>query len=200
MKIKGKEYVTVAERISEFRTNPIYENWSIQTEILEHVDGFIMMKATIRNAEDRIISDGIAYETNEAQGSNLINLTSYIENCQSSSWGRALACLNIGVNGSIASADEVENAVSRQTNSGGRSTNGTVQKTQSEQPEKTQKEFEVKYWDGNSPIEQFDHFTVDSASGIETYKTMKKKADNSLFGLNINENCDPSVKFYSFEG
>jgi len=114
MLISGKQYMQVNERISEFRKNPKYEGYTLTTEILEHKDGFIMMKALVKDMTDRLVADGIAYEINEAEGSNKINLTSYIENCQTSAWGRALGNLGIGVDASIASAEEVKNAIKRQ--------------------------------------------------------------------------------------
>ena len=134
MKIGNKEYMQVNERIAEFRTNSKYQGFTLTTEILEHQDGFIMMKAIVKDDKDRIIADGIAYEINEADGLNKINLTSYIENCQTSAWGRALGNLGIGVDVSIASAEEVKNAVQRQESSG--RPVETTQQTQEKQFEK----------------------------------------------------------------
>ena len=50
----------------------------------------------------------------EKEGSTFINKTSYIENCETSAWGRALGNLGIGIDTSIASAEEVQNAVLNQ--------------------------------------------------------------------------------------
>ena len=47
-------------------------------------------------------------------GSSQINKTSALENCETSAVGRALGMLGIGIDGSIASADEVKNAVHQQ--------------------------------------------------------------------------------------
>jgi len=46
--------------------------------------------------------------------SSYINKTSHIENCETSAVGRALGFLGIGIDTSIASADEVINAVNNQ--------------------------------------------------------------------------------------
>ena len=51
----------------------------------------------------------------EKEGSTFINKTSYIENCETSAWGRALGNLGIGIDTSIASAEEVQNAVLNQS-------------------------------------------------------------------------------------
>ena len=42
-----------------------------------------------------------------------INKTSYVENCETSAVGRALAMLGIGIDTSIASANEVEDAIAQ---------------------------------------------------------------------------------------
>jgi ribose 1,5-bisphosphokinase PhnN len=52
----------------------------------------------------------------EVKGSSHINNGSHIENAETSSVGRALGFLGIGIDTSIASADEVQNAVQNQTN------------------------------------------------------------------------------------
>ena len=49
-------------------------------------------------------------------GSSQINKSSALENCETSSCGRSLGFLNLGIDGSIASADEVENAIHQQKN------------------------------------------------------------------------------------
>lgn len=108
--IKGKDYVMVNARIKEFRENPKYEGWSIETEILETGE-IVIMKATIRNADANIIATGHAYEK---ENSTFINKTSYIENCETSAIGRALGVLGIGIDESVASFEEVANAVVQQ--------------------------------------------------------------------------------------
>jgi hypothetical protein len=47
---------------------------------------------------------------------SLVNKTSYIENCETSAWGRALGNLGIGIDASIASAEEVITAIAQQNN------------------------------------------------------------------------------------
>jgi len=198
--IKGKMYVEVSERVSEFRTNEKYTGWSLTTEILDHQNGMIIMKATAKNELDRIISEGTAYEVNEAQGSNMINLTSYIENCETSAIGRCLGFLDIGLNGSIASADEVTNAITQQESNGrtvstnAYNDNGNTNNAHREQPVKTDKEFDIKWWSGEGQIAQFEHFMV----GDIEYKTMKNKTSGELFGLAVDESVAYDQKFYKF--
>jgi len=104
-KLKIQIPFKVKERIKYFRE--IHKDWGLTSEILDLSDERCVIKATITNAEDRVIATGIAYET---KGSSYINKTSFIENCETSAWGRALANLGIGLDVAIASADEVLNA------------------------------------------------------------------------------------------
>ena len=108
--IKGKEYVEVNERVKHFIKN--YVGWSITTELLSDENGVCMFKATIRDENDRIMATGHAYEK---ESSSFINKNSYIENCETSAVGRALGFLGIGIDTSIASSDEVSNAIKNQS-------------------------------------------------------------------------------------
>ncbi len=109
MKIRGNDYVTVAERVRAFRE--LHPDWSILTDILSNENGICLMQATIKDTEGRIISTGHAYEQ---EGSTFINNGSYIENAETSAVGRALGILGIGVSNSIAGAEEIKNAVANQ--------------------------------------------------------------------------------------
>lgn len=109
--IKGKEYVTVSERIRYF--NEAYKNGMIKTEILSQENNQILIKATvIPNIEkpERLFT-GLAQEQ---QGKGMVNTTSYIENCETSAVGRALGFMGIGAETSIASAEEVASAIAKQ--------------------------------------------------------------------------------------
>lgn len=106
--IKGKEYVEVNERIKAFRQ--MYPTGSIITEIISHQDGVVVIKATAI-IDNQIRATGHAYEK---EGSSFINKTSYIENAETSAIGRCLGCMNIGLDTSVASAEEVANAIKQQ--------------------------------------------------------------------------------------
>jgi len=106
--IHGKEYITVNERIKYFREN--YKDGQILTELVKHENGFCIFAAQIVIC-GKIVAIGHAYEK---EGSSYINKTSYIENCETSAIGRALGVFGIGIDNSIASADEVQNAVRQQ--------------------------------------------------------------------------------------
>ncbi len=106
--IKGKQYITVNERVKEFRR--LHPQGQILTLILANADSQVMFKAEIV-VEGVTVATGHAYEK---EGSSFINKTSYIENCETSAIGRALGMYGIGIDTSLASADEVKNAVKQQ--------------------------------------------------------------------------------------
>ena len=106
---KGKPYIEVHERIKYFKLE--HPNGAIATELLSNEGGICIFKATVC-IDGKTVSTGHAYEV---EGSSFINKTSYIENCETSSVGRALGMLGIGIDAGIASADEVKNAENNQT-------------------------------------------------------------------------------------
>lgn len=112
--IKGKEYITVNERLIHFRTNDQYTNWQIIEEIISLDDKEGIFKVSISNQEGLTISSAHAQEYRD---SSYINKTSFVENGFTSALGRALGYLGIGIDTSIASADEVQNAVNNQKSS-----------------------------------------------------------------------------------
>ena len=107
--IKGKDYVEVHTRLKYFRE--VYAEYTIDSIVLDKTPESIMIKAEIKDTAGRLIASGIA---EEYKGSSYINKTSYVENCETSAWGRALGNFGIGLDNSVASADEVVNAISNQ--------------------------------------------------------------------------------------
>lgn len=107
--VKGKNYAEVNQRIKVFRM--LYPAGVIETEILSVDNGVCIMKATIKDDNDHILGVGHAYEK---ENSTFINKTRYIENCETSAVGRALAMCGIGIDTSVASYEEVANAIENQ--------------------------------------------------------------------------------------
>ena len=107
--IKGKEYAEVNQRIKAFRM--VLPDGFIRTELVKDEDGVCTFRAYVGYVRDDgielIISTGTAYEK---EGSTFINKTSYIENCETSAVGRALGLAGFGIDTSVASAEEVQNA------------------------------------------------------------------------------------------
>ena len=108
LNIKGKDYAPVTERVKAFRE--ICPMGTISTEILSMEDGVVVIKATVSDG-DLVIGTGLAYEK---ETSSYINKTSYIENCETSAVGRALGFCGIGIDASMASAEELANALKQQ--------------------------------------------------------------------------------------
>lgn len=107
--IHGKEYQTVASRVQKFREAYKFE-YSIETELVSIDESTVVMKATIKNSDGRVVATGYAEESRTA---SQINRTSALENCETSAIGRCLA--SAGMAGTeYASADEVAQAISQQ--------------------------------------------------------------------------------------
>ena len=109
--IKGKGYIEVNQRIKAFRQ--VYPTGTISTEIISLENGVVMMKATVLDDTGKTLATGLAYEK---ESSSFINKTSFIENCETSAIGRALGFCGFGIDSSVASAEEVENAMLNQGN------------------------------------------------------------------------------------
>ncbi|HEX7117557.1 MAG TPA: hypothetical protein VF212_02135 [Longimicrobiales bacterium] len=85
-----RDYVDVAERIRAFYER--YPDGSIQTEMVRLEGDMVVFRATVyRDREDAHPTTGWAYER---EGVGYVNKTSFIENCETSAIGRALANLN----------------------------------------------------------------------------------------------------------
>ena len=108
VKIHGKEYKTVAERVNEIHAEKL-DTMSIMTELISWENSIVVFKATISTPQG--VFTGHAYES---ESSSQINKTSALENCETSAIGRGLA--SAGLAGSqFASANEVQNAIHQQS-------------------------------------------------------------------------------------
>lgn len=106
-----KDYVEVNERVEKFWND--YPEGRINTEIIKWENEVITMKANVYKDSKNQYPDstGHAYEK---EGSSYINKTSALENCETSAVGRALALMGYEIKKSIASKEEVQNAVHQQ--------------------------------------------------------------------------------------
>jgi uncharacterized protein (DUF3820 family) len=107
--IKGKEYAEVNQRIKAFRM--VYPQGMIETEMISNENGVCIFKASVYEPNGCLLGTGYAYEKED---SSFINKTSYIENCETSAVGRALGMCGFGIDVSVASAEEVQNAIANQ--------------------------------------------------------------------------------------
>ena len=108
--IKGKEYAEVNQRIKAFRM--VFPDGTIDTEMISNENGVCVFKCSVYNGNE-LLGTGHAYEK---ENSSFINKTSYIENCETSAVGRALGMCGFGIDTSVASYEEVQNAINNQEN------------------------------------------------------------------------------------
>ena len=111
--IKGKEYAEVNQRIKAFRM--VYPTGAIETAMQDNENGVCIFQASVGYFDEtgrmRVLGTGTAYEK---ENSSFINKTSYIENCETSAVGRALGMAGFGIDVSVASYEEVANAMENQ--------------------------------------------------------------------------------------
>lgn len=130
MDIKGKDYVLVNQRVKAFRL--VYPDGKILTNMVRNENGVCVFRAEIYDGEGKLLATGTAYEK---ENGSFINKTSYIENCETSSIGRALGFCGFGIDASIASYEEVSNAMLNQKKPA-----KTTKKTQAKKEEKATRE------------------------------------------------------------
>ena len=113
IKVKGKDYAEVNQRVIAFRK--LFPHGDIQVELVEMNDDHVVMKATAYsiymmengNLTYRRLATDYAEEKRNASS---INKTSAMENCSTSAKGRVLGSIGIGIDGAMASYEEVTNA------------------------------------------------------------------------------------------
>ena len=174
--IDGKSYTTVANRINIFRK--YFSDYSIVTDVLQNDDIKVVVQTKITTPSGVIIATGLA---EEFRGKNIINTTSALENAETSSIGRALACLSLG-GSEYASANEVENAISQQEQIKQNNYNRTTNQ-QSYQPQRQtqnqyhhQKDFSILLNAGLQVIDNGSDILTVSGDGIFEKKNIIKNA------------------------
>ena len=109
LQLKGKKYTEVSTRVEVFRQH--FKSYSLESELVSDDGQRVVVKAYIRREDGTVVATGYA---EEIRGSSNVNRTSAIENCETSAWGRALACLGLH-GGQIASANELTAAKRKDT-------------------------------------------------------------------------------------
>src|SRR5688500_18443044 len=113
MRFNPDEYITVSERIEKFYAK--FPQGRILTHIVEHSaeTGFILIRAEVYREPDDALpaATGHAYELRSA---GHVQAGSYVEVCETSSVGRALALLGFEVRRGVASREEVIRGAKKQ--------------------------------------------------------------------------------------
>lgn len=116
VRIHGKSYSTVARRVALFRSKyPAETGWRIETNVERYEEDAVIMCCNIRDPEGKVIATGWA---RDGRTDSNRHKTSWVEICETSAVGRALAFLDqefMGDELQIASADEVRNAIEGDT-------------------------------------------------------------------------------------
>lgn len=108
IEIHGKKYITVAERVTAFHEQ--YPQGMIETDIKLNGETVLAKSTIYPDANNKnLFYTGWAEEDRKTG----INKTSAVCNAETSAVGRALGFLGLGSLESIASADEVQNAVAK---------------------------------------------------------------------------------------
>lgn len=102
--IKGKEYITVNERLKAFRNE--FKDYALIGRIVEKTPDSIIFEAQIIDDKGVVRANGFARETTQKGG---VNKFAMLENAETSAWGRALGNFGIGIDQAICTADELEN-------------------------------------------------------------------------------------------
>ena len=110
--IKGKQYIPVSERLKFLSDNFNYSIQSSYEYFPERKMWVVKAILRIEKGEDSFTYTGLAQEIESANYKE-VNFTSALENAETSAVGRACAMAGIGIDGGIASADEVKKAIVR---------------------------------------------------------------------------------------
>lgn len=177
--INGKSYTQVASRIVIFRK--YFPEYSVVTNILHDDEYRVVVQTKITSPNGIIIATGLAEEFR--RDNNPINTTSALENAETSSIGRALACLSLG-GSEYASSNEVENAISQQQNNNPKTNNQNYQNqnTYHKQYQHSQ-DFSVLINAGLKIIDTGDLLTI-AGEGIFEKKSIIKNAGFHWSGQN----------------
>ena len=101
--IRGKEYITVNERLKAFRNE--FKDYALIGRIIEQTSSSVIFEAQIIDNKGVVRANGFARETTEKGG---VNKFAMLENAETSAWGRALGNFGIGIDNAVCTAEELE--------------------------------------------------------------------------------------------
>ena len=183
--VKGKDYAEVNQRIKAFRK--LFPEGKITTEIISNENGVCIIRAIVTDEKGTVLGTGHAYEK---EGSTFINKTSYIENCETSAVGRALGMVGIGIDVSVASYEEVANAVKQQETNGNKPQNDSKSEEEFNKKAKETSKQKISEVKVKSMISRCEEDSIDTAKLLSLYKvdSFEKLSEKQL--ANMNENWE----------
>ena len=185
--VTSKEYAEVNQRIKAFRM--VYPIGLIHTHMLSNENGICIFRAEVYTGGEnsRLLATGTAFEK---ESSSFINQTSYIENCETSAVGRALGMAGFGIDTSVASAEEVQNAIANQDKKAAKPTEDVASRaTQQTGPKATPNQVAIlkKIYTGKNMkklleangIEKIEDMTLQKASDLIKKLEEKQKGNET---------------------
>ena len=177
IELKGKQYLQVVDRVNLFRYH-YGMAYTIDTEILADDGTRVLMVASIKDNDGRVVGRGYAEEIRNA---GPVNRTSAVENCETSAIGRALA--NIGLAGNeYASAFEMGNIENKE-------------KAKVSQ-EKVQKEADAEEFDQMQAISKL----MMAGLGVPSLKQLRANWAKNKDALEIMKNKYPKMHEELYQG
>lgn len=146
--IKGKEYVQVNDRLKAFRTEPQYAGWSLVSDIKELTAESCTVLASVIDQDGRVRATGLA---REVPAKSPINRFAFVENCETSAWGRALGNLGIGIDTAICTAEELIQKMSQEEKTPAQKAAETKAKNKLSKEEALQKYKDIVEYFTNTP-------------------------------------------------
>lgn len=186
--IKGKNYALVNQRVKAFRY--VFPRGRLETKIIS-LEGDLgkrhcLMRCEVYDDLGNLLSVGYA---EEKEDSSFINKTSFIENCETSCVGRALGMAGFGIDVSIASAEEVSNAIANQDEK--KPTTLKLSKFTQGYSESERKQIREHYGvnkDEDLPREVVDKYVANRKEKIKEAEEEINKINRTLPDLNGEEN------------
>ena len=181
--IKGKEYVTVNERLKEFRNT--FKDYSLTSEIIELGTDFCTIKATVIDDKGIVRATGFA---REVVAKSPINKFAFVENCETSAMGRALGNFGIGIDDAVCTADELlmkmsqeqknEDVVNFEKEAIAEKTAKTRALNKGEEPKPSDKSLETRYNDALNYVKN-----IKAKEYLDKSKSIKDKLNTLLSDL-----------------
>lgn len=180
IKIKGKDYVPVSERIKHLAENNHYSIGTDYQYFPERKMWVVKATLSIYKNDGVFTYTGLAQEI-ESNNYKEVNHTSALENAETSAIGRAAAFAGLGIDGGIASADEVTKAINRTDEVGEEARLKLLSMLENTTYEERQKEVLAMRIEDIKTAEEFDK----AYQNLEMNQIQDK--DRIAMGLNYNQ-------------